>query len=43
MTTTVQRRAIVRGDEDNTDIEDSDGGGSNPAAGCGDNDSLTHR
>ncbi|EST28534.1 hypothetical protein M877_14535 [Streptomyces niveus NCIMB 11891] len=36
MATTVQRRAIVRGGEDNTDIEDGDGGGSNPSSGCGD-------
>ncbi len=27
----------VKGDPDNTDIEDGDGGGSNPSSGCGDN------
>ncbi|WP_405675735.1 hypothetical protein OG292_10200 [Streptomyces sp. NBC_01511] len=43
MTATVQRWAIAQGDEDNTDIEDGDGSGSNPAAGCGDNDSFTSR
>ncbi|WP_344275105.1 hypothetical protein [Streptomyces hebeiensis] len=32
-----QRGAIVQGDPDNTDIEDGDGGGSNPSSGCGDN------
>ncbi|WP_381797323.1 hypothetical protein [Streptomyces niveus] len=37
MNGTVQRWAIVQGDEDNTDIEDGDGGGSNPKQGCGDN------
>ncbi|MET9516434.1 hypothetical protein [Streptomyces sp. NPDC002994] len=31
-----QRWAIVQGDEDNTDIEDGDGSGSNPPTGCGD-------
>ncbi|MEV0777627.1 hypothetical protein [Streptomyces sp. NPDC050428] len=36
MNGTIQRWAIVRGDEDNTDIEDGDGGGSNPSQGCGD-------
>ncbi|WP_405820151.1 hypothetical protein OG705_11690 [Streptomyces sp. NBC_00838] len=35
--TTVQRWAIVQGDEDNTDIEDGDGKCSNPTQGCGDN------
>ncbi|MFD4699831.1 hypothetical protein [Streptomyces niveus] len=28
---------ISGGDDDNTDIEDGDGGGSNPSQGCGDN------
>ncbi|MFE3589202.1 hypothetical protein ACFXOY_16975 [Streptomyces niveus] len=37
MKTTVQRSATVQGGEDNTDIEDGDGGGSNPGSGCGDN------
>ncbi len=31
------RWAVVQGDPDNTDIEDGDGGGSNPSQGCGDN------
>lgn len=37
MTTITQRWAVVQGDPDNTDIEDGDGGGSNPSSGCGDN------
>lgn len=37
MKTTVQRWATVQGGEDNTDIEDGDGGGPNPGSGCGDN------
>ncbi|WP_329077740.1 hypothetical protein [Streptomyces niveus] len=40
MKATVQRWATVQGGEDNTDIEDGDGGdggGSNPGSGCGDN------
>ncbi|SCG03451.1 MULTISPECIES: hypothetical protein [unclassified Streptomyces] len=36
-----QRQAVVQGDEDNTDIEDGDGGGSNPPTGCGDNGGCT--
>ncbi|MFJ2112071.1 MULTISPECIES: hypothetical protein [unclassified Streptomyces] len=31
------RSAVVQSDPDNTDIEDGDGGGSNPSSGCGDN------
>ncbi|MEV8289802.1 hypothetical protein [Streptomyces niveus] len=37
MKSTIRRSAVFRGAGDNTDIEDGDGGGSNPSGGCGDN------
>ncbi|GAA1177484.1 hypothetical protein GCM10009654_38490 [Streptomyces hebeiensis] len=36
-----QPRSVVQAGPDNTDIEDGDGGGSNPSSGCGDNSGLT--
>ncbi|MFJ9030813.1 hypothetical protein ACIRQP_20230 [Streptomyces sp. NPDC102274] len=36
-----QRPSVVHAGPDNTDIEDGDGGGSNPSTGCGDDSSLT--
>ena len=32
---------VVQGGDDDTDIEDGDGGGSNPSSGCGDNGGCT--